>query len=732
MLTRPRLLARLDASPEPALVVITAPAGYGKTVLVRQWAARFDHSAYLRLAQSHADGAVLMHDLAGALTEAVPRRQVDAVPVRALEPELQAAARLAEAVAELDHLTLLVLDDVHVLEDRRAADALALFAQLAPTSLRIVMAGHDASALHVARLRAADLVVEIGASELAFGTDETLALAQLLGLQLPEEEAALLVAETRGWPVAIALALHSLERSTSASSPGSRALVTRSVAEYIRSELLDPLAPEERAWLLRSSALEVVSGSLCDAALEVTGSLARLRRYETSSVLVQPLDDAGTEYRYHPLLRTLLRDQLEVEMPGEAVAVAARAARWCDAAGMVPEALEYAEAAGDHELVAGLIVRHVWPLHWSGRIATLERSTAWLEREGVRDRYVSVAVLAGFIHAIDGRRQTAELWLATAESSPDPGPMPDGSSAQAWIAALRGMLALHGVASVEADARLAAAQMRADSPFMPGVRLLAAVSSLMAGRLEEAVDRTREALELSEALGAMPGFAMTTGIASMLALRTGDRVQARRLIERGLERLGEAGIEDYVLACLVHAIAARLAATAGSRRDALQHLTHIHRLRPMMTASVPWLSLPVRYEAIEALVALQDVASARTLMREADDILRIRPDLGTIADDAVALRARLERIAGSTAGHWTLTAAELRVLQYLPTHLTFAEIAERLYVSPHTVKSQAVAIYSKLGVSSRRAAIEEAVDRGLLDGSALRFPLGPGIDAGIG
>ncbi len=96
------------------------------------------------------------------------------------------------------------------------------------------------------------------------------------------------------------------------------------------------------------------------------------------------------------------------------------------------------------------------------------------------------------------------------------------------------------------------------------------------------------------------------------------------------------------------------------------------------------------------------------------------------------MRSRLARIAEAGVGHWTLTTAELRVLQYLPTHLTFAEIAERLYVSPHTVKSQAVAIYSKLGVSSRRAAIETAVEFGLLDGSALRFPLGPGVDAGIG
>ena len=119
-------------------------------------------------------------------------------------------------------------------------------------------------------------------------------------------------------------------------------------------------------------------------------------------------------------------------------------------------------------------------------------------------------------------------------------------------------------------------------------------------------------------------------------------------------------------------------------------------------------------------------------MREADDILRIRPRLGILVTDADTVRERLRKMAETGVGQSALTAAELRVLQYLPTHLTFSEVAERLYVSPHTVKSQAVAIYGKLGVSSRRAAIETAVEIGLLDASALRFPLGPSVESGIG
>ena len=567
---------------------------------------------------------------------------------------------------------------------------------------------------------------------MSFSEVEARHAAELFGLRLPERDIASIVAESGGWPVAVTLALHSLARHGAPRPSLPAKVVTRSVADYIRSELLEPLEPEARSWLLRSSVLDEMSGSLCDDSLQVTRSLAQLRSFERSSLLVQPVDDEATRYRYHPLLRELLLDELEVASPGEARAIAARAARWYDERGESLEALEYGRRAGDRELVANLMARHIWPLHWSGQIATLEHWVDWFDQDGIRERFPAVAVLAGFIFTIDGRRHSAELWLAAAENPTDPRPMPDGSSREAWVAMLRGMMVVNGVDGLEVDARVAEDGMRGDSPFLPGVRVLSALASMLAGRVEEAYERAREAMELADSRGAMPGLAMAAGIAGVLALRAGQPRAARRLIEDTLVKLRNSGLEDYVLASLVHAVAARCAMASGSASQARDHLARVHRLRPLLTASAPWLSVAVRLEAIEALVVLRDIASARTLLREVDDILRIRPSLGLLAEDAAAMRVRLAGIDEPGVGQWTLTGAELRVLQYLPTHLTFGEIAERLHVSPHTVKSQAVAIYSKLGVSSRRAAIEAAVRYGLLDGSALRFPLGPGVDWGVG
>lgn len=732
---RRSILDRIEAAPDESLILVTAPAGYGKSTLMAQVAERIGRSAYLRITDSHDDPAVLIQELAAVLEPIGPISggSLDRLAGGGLEPGLQAARRLAEAVAVFNEPTLVILDDIHRLRDRRAVDAVAVLIDCLPASLQVIAAGHDVSALRLARMQAMGRLVELGEPDLAFSQEETRALAELLGLELEEADVATLTDESKGWPVAISLALRSLASGT---VPGETPLATvigRSVVDYIRTELLDPLDPERRSWLVRSAVLEVMSGPLCDHALETTGSLGELRELDRSSLLVQAIDHAATEFRYHPLLRNQLCDELEAVSPESARAVAVRAAMWCHDEGASLQALEYAGRSQDRDLLARLMAQEVWPLHWSGRIATLERWLETFDRDGIRDRYPGVAVLAGFIHAIDGRRHESEIWLAAAEAGVDHAePMPDGSPARAWVALLRGMLAFNGTAAMESDARTAEGSIRADSPFMPGVRLLTAVASMLAGRFEDAARQAREAADLSLARGALPGFAMASGIEASIALRLGQGPVAGRRLESALDRLREAGLYDYVLTSLARAVAARVGVTAGSVGDARHHLAHVLGLRPLMTASTPWLSVPTRLEAIEALIAQREVASARTLMREVDEILRVRPELGTLVTDADSMRIRLERMSEAGSAQWTLTGAELRVLQYLPTHLTFAEIAERLFVSPHTVKSQAVAIYSKLGVSSRRAAIEAAVDEGLLDGSALRFPLGPGAEAGIG
>ena len=189
----------------------------------------------------------------------------------------------------------------------------------------------------------------------------------------------------------------------------------------------------------------------------------------------------------------------------------------------------------------------------------------------------------------------------------------------------------------------------------------------------------------------------------------------------GLETIERVDLRDYVNGILIEAVAARLAAIQGRANEAREHLAAVNRIRPQVMTTFPWLGVQARVQAIHACLALHEAAAARVLLAEVAEIRGARRDLGVLDEEADRLRPSVEAIQDIGGGLWALTNAELRLLAYLPTHLTFREIAERMHLSPHTVKTQTMSIYGKLEVSSRRAALERAVSSGLLDPSVLRF-----------
>jgi LuxR family maltose regulon positive regulatory protein len=168
------------------------------------------------------------------------------------------------------------------------------------------------------------------------------------------------------------------------------------------------------------------------------------------------------------------------------------------------------------------------------------------------------------------------------------------------------------------------------------------------------------------------------------------------------------------------AASARAALHRGDRERAESEIAHANRLRPLLTHAVPWLSAQVGIELARTQLTLADVAAARSLLLEIDGILRLRPELGRLVDDAAVLRTQI-RALEEPDGRWasSLTSAELRLLPLLATHLSFREIGDRLFVSRNTVKTQAISVYRKFGVSSRSEAIERAAELGLVDATAV-------------
>jgi LuxR family transcriptional regulator, maltose regulon positive regulatory protein len=208
---------------------------------------------------------------------------------------------------------------------------------------------------------------------------------------------------------------------------------------------------------------------------------------------------------------------------------------------------------------------------------------------------------------------------------------------------------------------------------------------------------------------------------ALLAANRGSWREAAQYAQAAQAYVDASGLGDYSTSAFVHVTTARVALHEGRTEDARAALTRAHRLRPLLDHGVPWLTIPVGLELTRAHLTLADAGAARTVLAETEQVLELRPHMGSLVEEARELRAQVEATSGS-AGAWamSLTGAEIRLLPYLATHLTFPEIASRLFITRNTVKTEAVAIYRKLGVASRSAAIERAVEVGLLESSV--FP----------
>jgi LuxR family maltose regulon positive regulatory protein len=234
----------------------------------------------------------------------------------------------------------------------------------------------------------------------------------------------------------------------------------------------------------------------------------------------------------------------------------------------------------------------------------------------------------------------------------------------------------------------------------------------------DATDDLTAAVEKGIAIGAVDVVFVAQAQLALLATRQGAWGEAGQRARAAQALVEEAGLGDYSSSAIAHVATARVALHEARSEDARAALARAHRLRPLLDHGLPWLTVQVGLELTRAHLGLAEPGAARTILAETERVLEIRPHMGSLIEDARELRDLVAATSGSE-GAWamSLTGAELRLLPYLATHLMFPEIASRLFISRNTVKSEAVSIYRKLGVSSRSEAIERAVEVGLLESS---------------
>ena len=322
-------------------------------------------------------------------------------------------------------------------------------------------------------------------------------------------------------------------------------------------------------------------------------------------------------------------------------------------------------------------------------------------------------MLGAAFEALAGQPASAERWASRPRPGKFEGILPDGSGIEAWRAYLRALLCADGVPQMRADAQSAHATLAPASPYRATALLLEGVSFLLEGDPDAADPILAHAVDVAVYLGAAAAGCVATAERALVAMARHDWDEAGRLAAEALAVVEERRLEGQLEAALVFAVAARVAVHAGDFDSAKSLVARAARLRPLLTYAVPC-TAQFQLELARAYLELADPTGARTVLREMRDTLRQRPNLGTLGDQADRLQSELDAVRHASIGASSLTVAELRLLPYLSTHLSFREIGERLHVSRHTVKTQAISVYRKLGASSRSEAIAKAQEIGLL------------------
>jgi len=715
------LIERLRRGGGCPIVSVVAPPGYGKTTLLSQWAERNGQAfAWVSVDDRDNDPKVLLTYVAEALDAVQPidGRVFDALASPVSSVPGSVVPRLGAAFSAMTSPVALVLDDVHALHNTESRAALSVLADHVPGGSRLALAGRAEPPLRVARLRAEGRILEIGPEDLALTSDEASSLLRNADVPLGVDEMAGLHQRTEGWPAGLYLAaLYLREGGPLATAAVSFGGDDRLVSEYMESEFLSRITRRQRVFLTRTAVLERMSGSLCEAVLDLPSAAADLADLARSNLLLVPLDRRGQWYRYHHLFRDMLLAELERLEPGIIPVLQRRAAGWCLRNGLPEVALEYSIAAGDTAAAAGLVEKLAVPAHRQGRVTTLQQWFQWLEDQGGIEGHPMVAVLAALVSALSGRPADAERWADVVDrwQYKDPA-RSDDPPTEAWAALLRAFLCRQGAGQMRADADEAVKRFAAQSFVTPAPALTQGIARILCGDLDAGDASLEDAIAVGEHVGAHEDVALALCERSLLAMARDEWHQAEDLADEARTVMHGAGIEESYATPLVNAVRARTAMHRGDIPAARQELASAQRLRPLLTYALPYFAVQARIELTRVHLALADLAGARTLMREVDELLRRRPGLGTLDGQAQALRARLAtEHSSSTLGASALTGAELRLLPLLCTHLSFPEIAAQMFLSPNTIKSQANSIYRKLGASTRSQAVTRSRDLGLLD-----------------
>ena len=668
LVDRSRLAETLDAAvadPLVRVVLVSAPAGSGKSTLAAAWQQDRSDTAWLQIDAADRDAARFWAHVVAALTTVAHdlRGEVEPLIADSAAAPGPLIDGLVNALTERPP-TALVIDDYHLVASPTIDDGVERLIELAPDNLTLVLLTRWDPSLRLSRLRVAGRMVEVRATDLRFLDTEAARLLghRSTGAQAISDQIRVLCDRTEGWAAGLVMARLSLttadDRSAFVDAFGGD---DRLVVDYLSDELFAHTEPEELRRLLATSVLDEMSGPLVDAVCGSNDGASWLTDLAARNQLVIGLGRSNEWYRYHHLLRDMLRLKAEASEPLD---------------------------------------------EWHRRAGAWHRHHGDLDRLGPTvDNHLLCCVTQGWIHAVRGRGDEAARSLRQARSLE--ASRPSDPFVSGLIGGLDVMLQLN-----EGNVSGAIEAASKAPPISDATQtLLLGQAFVWGGRFDDAEPLLDRAASLAEQHGDQYGLSGAPALQSIVALERNNPEDARRYATETVSVINERRAPSGTHGALAHAVLARTAT------DPAEALVEAQACRTLTATSVMPLAAAYALASVGDVLSLHDVADGADLVGRAQSMLQRLPDPGIVGQYVARVQARHRLDNPSTTMSTVvadLTDREMAVLRYLPSPMSQRDIANELFVSLNTVKTHCRAIYRKLGAGDRKAAVQAARDAGLL------------------
>ncbi|HSU34349.1 MAG TPA: LuxR C-terminal-related transcriptional regulator [Propionibacteriaceae bacterium] len=727
---RTHLERRLESS-DAKLAVVVAPAGWGKTSLLSRWASSAAEKtpvAWVSLDENDDEPVRFWTYLLTALSEVdgqIGSAALDALTASNTGPTQLALPLLINELATAPTRYVLVLDDYQVITDHAVHETIEFLISYLPPTAQVVIASRWDPPLPLARMRARGELVEVRANDLRFSEAEAAAMISAVSeSDLDPSAASALWQRTEGWPAGLQLAALALRGSPDPLAAAARVRGDdRHLFDYFASEVLPALVPEQRDLLVRGAPLELLSGSLCDAALEVQGSAAMLADLERADMFVVALDADHEWYRCHRLLRDALRHEPEAQDESGTREVLRRAARWFVEHDRLDDAVRHLLRAQDDPAAADLLEAHQSWFFDHGWAASFLGHGERLA-EGLVDPQLALAL--AYAAKLSGHPDRIGHWLDVCDRQLDDHTVITGwRSARAAAVMMRGINGLPEPDTAQAVAlceQAVALEEAAGTPQHP--LAMAALGSAYAfdGRFDDAVPILADSWRQRErGHGSLSLHLQLAGLLAISLLQLGRGEAVDRVLA---EAAAAASAAEHDWGDAAAPVVAQLR-LAGARRSYERgdldrsRTQHQHAMRLAEIAARP-LTLVIGLVYLADLeLATGHRSAAQTALLDARELLDNDPTAPFVHELLRESEVRIGRVAVRSAARAgtlldELTDREMSILRMLPGSATQREIGAALFLSINTVKAYNKSLYRKLGAASRQEAVAAARRLGLI------------------